>query len=383
MSSSAEEWTFPLCPIPPDWTLEWPALVQSFSWLQDMGGCPQDPVFHAEGDVLAHTRLVVEALTASREWRTLPDRERAILFAAALLHDVGKPSCTAREADGTITSRGHARRGAQMARQILWQAPELERPVPFAEREAIVALVRHHGLPLWVLDDPDPQRRVILASQVARCRWLGQIAAADVAGRQCRDAAELEARLALFAEFCQEQGCLDGPWLFPSSHSRFVYCHSEHGDPQRLVYDDTRFEVVLMAGLPGSGKDTWIAHHLPNWPVVSLDLVRQSLGVAPDREQGAVVAAAKEAARVLMRAQRSFVWNATNTTQRMRRQLIGFFVPYGARVRIVYVEAPFAELLRRNEGRARPVPEAVLRRLAARLDVPDVTEADEVERVLA
>ena len=51
-------------------------------------------------------------------------------------------------------------------------------------------------------------------------------------------------------------------------------------------------------------------------------------------------------------------------------------------MRIVYVEAAFAELRRRNRTRARPIPEAVLRRLAARLDVPDVMEADEVEWVL-
>ncbi len=380
--SSADKRTFPQCPTPPDWTLEWPALVQRFSWLRDMDGCPQDAVFHAEGDVLTHTRLVIEALTASHAWRALPDRERAILFAAALLHDVGKPACTVREVDGAITSRGHARRGAQMARQILWQAPELETPVPFAEREAIVALVRYHGLPPWALEDADPQRRVILVSQVARCRWLWQIAAADVAGRHCRDAAELKARLTLFREFCQELGCLDAPWPFPTTHSRFVYSRAERGDPQRLVYDDTRFEVVLMSGLPGSGKDTWIAKHLPDWPVVSLDALRQSLGVAPEKDQGAVVAAAKEAARALIRTQRSFVWNATNTTQRLRRQLVDFFVAYGARVRIVYVEAPCAELLRRNRARTRPVPETVLRRLATRLDVPEVTEADHVEWVL-
>jgi putative nucleotidyltransferase with HDIG domain len=380
--SSAEEWAFPSCPAPPDWTLDWPALVGRFPWLRAMAGCPQDAVFHAEGDVLTHTRLVVEALSRSEAWRALPGQERSITFAAALLHDVGKPSCTVQEADGAITSRGHARRGAEMARQILWQAPDLDGPISFADREAIVALVRYHGLPLWALEDRDPRRRVILTSQTVRCRWLGQIAAADVAGRHCQDAVELEARLALFDELCREQGCLNAPWPFPSAHSRFVYGRSEHGDPQRLVYDDTRFEVVLMSGLPGSGKDTWIAAHLPNWPVVSLDLIRQSLGVAPEKDQGAVVAAAKEEARVLMRAQRSFVWNATNTTHMMRRKLVDFFVAYGARVRIVYVETTFAELLRRNRARARPVPEAVLRRLAARLDVPDVTEADQVEWVL-
>ena len=32
-----------------------------------------------------------------------------------------------------------------------------------------------------------------------------------------------------------------------------------------------------MSGMPGVGKDTWIRRHLPGWPVVSLDDLRQRL----------------------------------------------------------------------------------------------------------
>src|SRR5437667_10891450 len=97
---------------PPSWALDWPAIEERFAWMRALGSCPQDPTYHAEGDVLANTRLVAEALVASGAWRALPAPERSILFAAALLHDVGKPACTVVEAGGTITSRGHARRGA-------------------------------------------------------------------------------------------------------------------------------------------------------------------------------------------------------------------------------------------------------------------------------
>jgi len=75
-----------------------------------MRGCAQDAVFHAEGDVWIHTRMVCEAMAALPVWRALPEGDRQVVFAAAVLHDQAKPSCT-REENGRITSRGHSVRG--------------------------------------------------------------------------------------------------------------------------------------------------------------------------------------------------------------------------------------------------------------------------------
>src|SRR5262249_18639446 len=134
-------------------------------------------------------------------------------------------------------------------------------------------------------------------------------------------------------------------------------------------------EVVLMAGLPGVGKDSWIVQHLSDWPVISLDKIRKVLRISPEENQGQVIQAAKERARIYMRQQQSFVWNATNVTRALREQLVNFFVSYGARVRIVYLDAPLATILRRNKSRSASVPETVIRKLFNKLDVPDITEA--------
>ena len=110
-------------------------------------------------------------------------------------------------------------------------------------------------------------------------------------------------------------------------------------------------------------------------PMISLDALRAELGVDPADDQGALVCAAKVRARELLRRRQPFVWNATNLTRRLRDPLVELFMGYGARVRIVYREAPLAEALRRNRQRPRPVPEAVIRHLAARAEPPDLTEA--------
>ncbi len=390
----AVPWVFPHCPTPPTWRLDWEGILASFSAVRRLAGCPQDPVYHGEGDVLAHTELVCRALIASERWRALPPHERSIVFSATLLHDVAKPACTAVEPDGHISARGHARRGAQRARLLLWRGDGwegdrgLETPaVPFEAREAAVALVRHHGLPLYLLDEPGPRRAVIRVSQTARCDHLAMLAEADVRGRVCADADDLLARVDLFRDYCREHGCLDRPYAFPSGLSRFAYFHKGQGqeaDPTYDPYDDTRCEVVLMAGLPGAGKDSWLRTYLPGWPVVSLDALRHDLDVGPRDDQGTVVAAAREQARVYLREGRSFAWNATNLTRQLRARLVDRFVDYHARVRIVYVEAPLEEVLRRNRARAgrAQVPEAVIHRFAAHLDVPDLTESHAVEWII-
>ena len=376
-------WSLPCCPAPPTWSVDWPAILAAYPWLRSLDGVPQSPVHHAEGDVLIHTRLVAEALAAMPAWRALPDTERAVLFAAALLHDIGKPGCTQVEPDGHISTRGHARAGASSTRHRLWTREGLGVETPFAVRETITALVRLHGLPLWFLEREDIDRALFTASYRVRLDRVALLAEADARGRACRDKAELLDRIELFRETCREHNCLDHPRPFSSDHTRVCYFRGIHRDPDYDAYDDTWGEVVLLAGLPGAGKDTWLRDNLPDRPVLSLDAIRRELDIDPKKTQGRVVHSAKQQARELLRDRRPLVWNATNLTRRMRDPLIDLFLAYGARVRIVYLDSPLDVLLRRNRARPAAVPEPVIRRLADKLELPDLTEAHRVEYGMA
>ncbi|MCE6983514.1 metal-dependent phosphohydrolase, partial [Pseudomonas frederiksbergensis] len=84
---------------------------------------PQDPVYHQEGDVWTHTMMVVDALLADPAYQRASPDQQFVLFYAALLHDIAKPSCTViDEITGKIGQPGHSRRGAVDARILLWQA---------------------------------------------------------------------------------------------------------------------------------------------------------------------------------------------------------------------------------------------------------------------
>jgi predicted kinase len=157
-----------------------------------------------------------------------------------------------------------------------------------------------------------------------------------------------------------------------------VWCESPTRAPDVVAHDDTEFEVVVMAGLPASGKDTWLRAHRPDLPVISLDAVRAELDVDPDDAQGEVIAKARERARSYMRTRTSFAWNATNLSRQLRTQLLALFRSYRARTHIVYCEAPKAELEKRNRGRHVPVPRAAIARMMDRWTVPDPTEAHQV-----
>ena len=365
-----------LCPAPPRWEVPWQRITETFDWVRRLAGVPQDPIHHAEGDVATHTRMACEALASSEAWRRRPPAERVRLFAAVLLHDAAKPDCTRQEPDGRITSHGHSRRGAQLARRVLWEAD-----VPRGDREHVAALVRHHQVPFWALERDDTESIAFRVSVTASNRDLVELARADITGRICQDLDEILEYIQWYEEYCAERKCLDTPREFPYNFARFEYFRTPGRDPDYAAYDTTRFTVTVMSGLPGVGKDHWIAQHRPGLPVVSLDEIRAKLGVDPSDDQGRVVAEAYAQAREHLRAKRPFVWNATNVTRQVRQRCITMIANYHARVELVALEAPPSVLRSRNRSRATPVPESVMDRLIANWEPPDVTEAHSVTYV--
>ena len=357
-------------------TTKWETIRNTFSWIRDMEGVPQSPIYHAEGDVAIHTEMVMHALLNLPEYQALNAQDQQILFATALLHDVEKRFCTKTELDGRITSKGHAKKGANTARTILYK----DIKTPFKIRESIVKLVRYHGLPFWIFEKPNPEKALLQASLEVNLWHLAIFAKADVLGRICADQKEMLYKIALFEAFCQEQNCYGQPYPFATGLARFTYFQKENSSPNYVPFEANKWEVVMLCGLPCTGKDTHIQKQYKDWPIVSLDDIRRAHKISPKntKANGKVLQIAKEMMKGHLRQQQSFVFNATNIIQQLRSQWIDLFTTYGATVKIVYLEVPYAQLMQQNQNRVYIVPTNVMERMIKKLEIPSTIEAETV-----
>jgi len=365
-----------LVPAGPPWRVDWSAIWPLWPELSALDVCPQDPIHHAEGDVGTHTRMVVDALIADPEWQNLARADQTYLFWAAVLHDVGKPAVTKHEDDGRISSRGHSRVGASIARQLLWYAGS-----PYAWREAVCGIITHHQLPFWLIERPDPARLAIETSWRCIPKHLCLHAKADALGRICEDQNAILESVDLAVLTFQEAGCLHGPFTFANDESRVAFFDFEDRDPHYAAHEKFKCVVTVMSGLPGAGKDTWVANNRPDHPVVSLDIIRGELGVSATDNQGRVIQAAHERAKEYLRAGTDFVWNATNVTRQNRSKVLRLLRDYGAMIEIVYVEVGPALLRQQNRDRPDAVPDAVIDHLTRKLEPPEAWEGHRVHAV--
>lgn len=370
-----------------DWKIDWKRIeVSSFSErIEKLKNTPQNPDWHGEGDVWTHTKMVCEALVSMEEYRRLEDRKQAILFLAALLHDIGKATRT-RQEDGIWISPGHAGAGSRIAREILWLEYALCGDKPWMEfREAVCALIRYHFLPVHILEQEDHERRLANLAATARLipdfsiEDLCLLSRADILGRICSDQEDLLEAVELCRLQAKEFGCLKSSMEFPDDFSEYAYLSGRKIFPGQKLYNDTWGEVLMMSGLPGTGKDTWIREYCEGMPMVSLDEWRGKLNISSKEEQGPVLQAAREQAKEYLRKKIPFVWNATSLTPALRENQVQLFARYHASVKILYLETGWEEEMRRNQEREAQVPERRIRQMFGRMSPPERHEAHKVE----
>lgn len=342
------------------------AWAEPQAWCRPMAACLQDSEWHAEGDVWTHTQMVLRELERIDEWRSLSQNEQTSLKFTALLHDVAKPlTSEVNPETGRVTSPKHAVKGEHVARSILRDAG-----CDLSTREEICRLVRYHGRPAFLLEREEPSLEVIRLSWLVSNRLLFLFAVADTRGRDTDAMSRPEENLQYWKLASEEACCFDEPYPFSNDQSRFLFGRQRTPNLRYVAHEDFSCEVTMMCGLPGSGKDTWLATQRGDRSVVSLDGLREELGVDPTDDQGRVVQLAKERCREWMRAGTSFAFNATNVTRQTRQGWVDLFSDYGARIEMIYVEPPLKVILKQNRERQRTVPESVIQKLAEKCEPP-------------
>jgi tRNA nucleotidyltransferase (CCA-adding enzyme) len=126
--------------------------LPAYPMLVPLVSCPQDPVYHPEGDVWVHTGFVCQYAVVTGA--DLAEEQRIMLLLAALCHDLGKPYTTS-VSEGRIISPGHAAEGVPYTEQFLGLIHAPERFV-----EPINALVREHMAVFGAVVSPRMVRRL-------------------------------------------------------------------------------------------------------------------------------------------------------------------------------------------------------------------------------
>jgi predicted kinase len=340
-------------------------------WCRAMAECQQDAGWHSEADVWTHTKMVCAQLPQLDDWPTLTLHERIVLIFTALFHDSAKPLTSQSDpTTGRVTSPKHAIKGEHLARSVL-----RDLGCGLTVREEIARMVRFHGRPAFLLERSDPSREVVSLSWSVCNKLLYLFALADTRGRNTAEMGRPEENLHLWKMEAEEHHCFDEPYRFGNDQARFLFFRQEKPNRHYVPHEDFRCTVTMMSGLPGSGKDTCLATHRGDLPVIALDDMREELDIEATGNQGAVAQLARERCRELLRARTSFAFNATNLLRQTRKRWIDLFSDYNARIEMVYVEPALSVILDQNKRRKRIVPEDVIVGLANRLEPPTWTES--------
>jgi hypothetical protein len=201
--------------------------------LTAMAGTLQDVEFHQEGDVLVHTKIVLEELERLDIFKQLTEDSKIILRLAAFFHDTGKPFTT-KDEEGHLRSMGHARKGEILTRILL------QGLIDYSTREIIATLVRQHTCVPFYLNTDSPEDGCVRLSFLTDTRLLYVLCLADAAGRKGRDT-EYEDTVKLFKETCQELDCYGIPYSFGCNNPPEYFMDSE---PYDDLYAEARYLLM-------------------------------------------------------------------------------------------------------------------------------------------
>lgn len=139
-------------------------------------------------------------------------------------------------------------------------------------------------------------------------------------------------------------------------------------------------KLILMVGIPGSGKSTWVKNHLTeNDVVVSRDEVRFSIIGENDEyfsKENQVFAEFCRQINENLKAGKNVFADATHLNELSRRKLLNGVRGY-KELEAVVLSTVCEEALKRNsnrEGTRSFVPESVIKRMSSQFVFPDLSE---------
>lgn len=387
------------------------ALIPSFPMLADLEGTPQDPVWHAEGNVEIHTRNVTHLMYDYLDELGIKEGdERAALILAAVFHDVAKPVTTrSREKDGRtqIIAPRHAERGRSY---IAYRVLQLG--LSYEMTHTLLNVVGLHHEPKWmVIKEKGPGAYAYL-SQKVNPKYLWALEMADMYGRECEDQKEQVEQIEMFKLYCEEYGVWDNDpfsnwseviraktreWHSDKNFDFFVekaltsgmwdYRDGSIWTPEEaaskgMASGKEFSNLYVLCGPSGSGKSTYVRDHLGHCNIVSMDRIREEITGDPldQTQNGKVLQASKERLKESLRESQDVVWDTTGLRKDFRNLPFRIGMDYGAHTTLIVFHMEPDKFKDRNLDRKQSVPPHVLDKQLQSSQFP--YEYDEAHRTL-
>lgn len=366
-----------------------------FPLLKEFRNTPQDPIWHAEGDVHTHTDMVLHELYQifnTEQFIPTPE-QRQILILAALLHDIAKPITTTTDENGRVRAKKHEEIGLNY---LSFRILELELPTDSVIE--ILNLVGYHQKPKLLVIKGEPRHEYLKLAKLVDYELMYWLEIADMKGRICQDLEEQLLYLDEYISITKEE--LTKPFRYhlsdiPASaepevrYYRNVVGHSliAHGVVDSLeqahskLYEPSQkySTFVMIVGISGTGKSTLANYGYPNYHIVSLDKIRGLFNQGPrlrsKEMEGKVIQEAKQMLKTAFHHKVNVVLDATNLRRELREQILTIAENYGALTKIHVLMKPKSQIIKQNKQRVAEIPEEVIEQQIAKFQLPHANEA--------
>ena len=350
---------------------------------------PQNPQYHAEGNVYIHTHRVLEAFEEYRDNHSLTADEEIVLYWACILHDIGKPFVT-KWKENRWTAKGHEDAGVPHAREILLRQKE----ITTAQRIKILNLVRWHHVPLnWMLNQIPFENFEALSTSVD-IKQVGLFASFDIKGRDCQKKEEI---LALGEKYCKEivpkieekngtleymnyqyggftlkhQNALWDAFSIKNAHLWSKLIRANHQDSEKSV-----FQCIMPIGIPDTTKPEFLQSLYPD----ALYLSTKAWGIdglLPENEyeKQRIITTFQHHLSMYARKNRVVVLTGDHIYEETRKALVNIVKNLKGKLTYYFFDTLLEDSIARNLAQPNPLSEPEIRIAHKTLRYPHPWEA--------
>jgi predicted kinase len=370
-------------------TINW-EFLETIPEIAQLAECQQNPKWHSEGTALQHTKLAVEKLYtevfkhADDIFYELDnDDELLIVRAAVVFHDIGKGVTTSIGKDGNWHSYSHEIEGEKIARVLLWNED-------IYIREMICSIIRYHMEPLRIFESKNWLYKMFEIGTRVPWKFLYFVKMADLLGSVQENGGTMVEDL-MKLNFIKTTAKTLGIWNETHKnndlHKLVKYFSTRELFPWKMPCEGKQPIAVIMIGLPGAGKNTWIEKHCNQYQEViqiSRDDIRVELGfcqpgekyLGTDSEEKKVTEVYDEKLQFAINNKYNIILNNVHLKKKYREASVNMLRKAGYYIEYVYIEAPTLEdnYSRRNN---QILPNRI-KAMALSFEWPDTNEYDKL-----